>query len=77
MNSYKNLPYLGGSDNPYNYNGIGYNGKPSTPSNAIWRYNLETNTWQISHSEKATMDHRGLLVLDGKLLTIGGMAENQ
>jgi len=23
------------------------------------------------------MDHRGLLVLDGKLLTIGGMAENQ
>tara|TARA_R110002074_G_scaffold63785_1_gene152635 strand:+ start:193 stop:1269 length:1077 start_codon:yes stop_codon:yes gene_type:complete len=73
----KEIVFLGGSDNPYNYNGIGYNGKPSTPSNAIWRYNLETNTWQISHSEKATMDHRGLLVLDGKLLTIGGMAENQ
>ena len=73
----KEIVFVGGSDNPYNYNGIGYNAKPSTPSNAIWRYNLDTNTWQISHSESATMDHRGLLVLDGELITIGGMAKNQ
>ncbi len=73
----KEIVFVGGSDNPYNYNGIGYNTKPSTPSNEIWRYNIDTNTWQISHSKTATMDHRGLLVLDGELITIGGMAKNQ
>jgi len=71
------IVFIGGSNNPYNYNGIGYNGKPSTPSKQIWRYNLDTKKWQVSNSETATMDHRGLLELNGKLLTIGGMGENQ
>ena len=69
--------FIGGSDNPYNYNGIGYNGVPSTPSNEIWRYNINTSTWAITHSDTATMDHRGLLALSGKLLTLGGMGKSQ
>lgn len=73
----KEIIFIGGSHNPYNYNGIGYNSKPSEPSNEIWRYNLETNTWNISQSNTATMDHRGLLSINGKLLTIGGMTKNQ
>lgn len=71
------IVFIGGSDNPYNYNGIGYDGKPSQPSNAIWRYNLATNQWQIFHSKVATMDHRGLLVSQGELITLGGMAKKQ
>lgn len=73
----KEIVFVGGSNNPYNYNGIGYNGEPSTPSNKIWRYNLDTNTWITTHTNTATMDHRGLLELNGALLSIGGMAENQ
>ena len=73
----KEIVFVGGSDNPYNYNGIGYNGEPSTPSNEIWRYNIATATWQITYSNIATMDHRGLLELNGKLLTVGGMGKNQ
>ena len=73
----KEIVFVGGSDNPYNYNGIGYNGEPSTPSNEIWRYNIATVKWQITYSNIATMDHRGLLELNGELLTVGGMGKNQ
>jgi hypothetical protein len=73
----KEIVFVGGSDNPYNYNGIGYNGEPSTPSNEICRYNIATATWQITYSNISTMDHRGLLELNGKLLTVGGMGKNQ
>lgn len=73
----KEIVFIGGSNNPYNYNGVGYNGKPSAPSNEIWRYNVDTATWHITNSKNATMDHRGLLELNGKLITIGGMSENQ
>lgn len=73
----KEVVFIGGSNNPYNYNGIGYNDAPSKPSNEVWRYNIDTNKWQVTYSKTATMDHRGLLELNGKLLTIGGMGENQ
>lgn len=73
----KEIVFIGGSDNPYNYSGIGYNGTPSSPSNQVWRYNIETAQWQTTQSDTATMDHRGLLELNGKLFTIGGMGKNQ
>ncbi len=71
--------FVGGSDNPYNYDGIGYDTKPSEPSNKIWLYNLEEQTWSFKTAERASMDHRGLLILPEKeiALTLGGMAENQ
>ena len=73
----KEIVFIGGSHNPYNYNGMGYNGEPSIPSSEIWRYNLATNKWQITHSKNATMDHRGLVELNGELVTLGGMADKQ
>jgi N-acetylneuraminic acid mutarotase len=73
----KEIVFIGGSSNPYNYNGTGYNGAPSAPSNEIWRYNIKKAQWHISKSDNATMDHRGLLELNGKLITVGGMGENQ
>lgn len=73
----KEIVFIGGSNNPYNYNGIGYDSTPSEPSREIWRYNTVSNLWQVSVGKVATMDHRGLLEVNGNLVTIGGMGENQ
>ncbi|AWL11480.1 hypothetical protein HMF8227_00987 [Saliniradius amylolyticus] len=69
--------FIGGSSNPYNYNGIGYNGEPSEPSSDVWVYHPKENRWQLGQSSQATMDHRGLLVMGHKLLVIGGMTRQQ
>jgi N-acetylneuraminic acid mutarotase len=71
--------FLGGSDNPYNYDGIGYDGKPSKPSKKIWIYNFVSESWSFKATKSASMDHRGLLILPEQniVLTIGGMTENQ
>ena len=34
------LVFIGGSTNPYNYNGIGYNKVPSEPDNKVWVFSL-------------------------------------
>lgn len=70
--------FAGGSGNPYNYNGIGYNGVPSEPSNRVFAYDLEQETWRLfAPKTPATMDHRGLLEIDGVFYTIGGMLAGQ
>lgn len=69
---------LAGSNTPYNYNGIGYNGKPAPASNHVWRFNIDKNDWQIlSPAKIASMDHRGLLEHNGVLYRIGGMNDKQ
>ncbi|MBT7953129.1 MAG: galactose oxidase [Gammaproteobacteria bacterium] len=70
--------FIGGSVNPYNYNGIGYNGKPSTADNKLWFFNFEQQQWQLSTTPTSTMDHRGLLLLnENSLIIIGGMQKQQ
>jgi len=71
------IVFLGGSTNPYNYNGIGYNGTPSEASNQYWIFNIPSNSWKKLTSKIKTMDHRGLIQVDDQLLTIGGMNNNQ
>ncbi|WP_462157732.1 Kelch repeat-containing protein [Pseudoalteromonas sp. GB56] len=72
------IVFIGGSPNPYNYDGIGYNGKPSSPSSQVWRFDINSNKWQRQeHALKATMDHRGLLEYEGVAYRIGGMGEKQ
>lgn len=73
----KEIVFIGGSNNPYNYNGIGYNGMPSEPSDQIWRYNIKAAQWLITTTDTATMDHRALLELNGELFTLGGMGKKQ
>src|SRR5260370_29293199 len=34
--------FSGGTDNPYNYNGIGYNGQPSEPSPVPFAFDAHT-----------------------------------
>ncbi|REL28914.1 galactose oxidase [Thalassotalea euphylliae] len=69
--------FVGGSDNPYNYSGIGYNGVPSKPDGKVWQFNFADQTWQFSEAVTATMDHRALIKLNGNLITVGGMLANQ
>ena len=70
--------FIGGTDNPYNYNGIGYNGEPSEPTAGGLRFDLDSFAWhELKQSNSATMDHRALAVLNGTWLTIGGMLGGQ
>jgi N-acetylneuraminic acid mutarotase len=74
----KSLVFVGGSDNPYNYDGIGYNGEPSQPVTDILRYDLQHHTWTaFSPSAAGSMDHRGLVRFQDSWLTVGGMLKDQ
>jgi len=70
--------FVGGSDNPYNFNGIGYNGEPSKPESAVFSFSFSSGKWSVNGDlPKATMDHRGLAFENGWYYLIGGMHENQ
>lgn len=70
--------FLGGSDNPYNYNGIGYNGEPSQPAPGFLLFDVARGEWQtFDTGEAPTMDHRALVGFRGKLVTAGGMLAGQ
>lgn len=66
--------FAGGADNPYNYDGIGYDGVPAQPSDKIFAYDLDAEKWRALGRGAASMDHRGLLILeDESYVTIGGL----
>lgn len=70
--------FAGGSDNPYNYSGIGYNGSASEPSEQVFAWNTKLKKWQkLPPLNIPTMDHRGLLNVDEKLYVVGGMKAKQ
>jgi hypothetical protein len=70
--------FVGGSENPYNYDGIGYDGQPSEPAADALLFDIDSQGWQVLEFEgEATMDHRGLVPFKGQWLTIGGMAADQ
>ena len=70
--------FAGGSEKPYNYNGLGYDGKPSPPSARLFAYDLGAEHW-VTYPDKAaaSMDHRGVLAADRKLYILGGMVAGQ
>jgi N-acetylneuraminic acid mutarotase len=71
--------FSGGTDNPYNYNGIGYDGHASEPVAVTFAFNLRTGKWEMLNQKtpNPTMDHRGLLVAPHGLMIIGGMEKGQ
>lgn len=72
------IVFSGGTDNPYNYNGIGYNGKPSEPVATIFAWNLQKSAWEVlPDNEKPSMDHRGMVHIAQGLVVIGGMEKGQ
>ena len=74
--------FSGGTDNPYNYNGIGYNGQPAEPSPVTFAFNVYSEKWETVSENNPdhtppTMDHRGLLVTRRGLVMVGGMEKGQ
>ena len=74
----RQVVFAGGSDNPYNYDGMGYNGEPSQPSDRVFAWHVDERRWQeIGRMPDATMDHRALLVSGDELIIVGGMRSGQ
>jgi len=71
--------FSGGSDNPHDYNGIGFDGKPAEPSPEAFAFNMHSGKWETldDNTPDPTMDHRGLLVTPEGLVIIGGMGKGQ
>ena len=66
----------GGTDNPYNYNGIGYDGAPSSPKRQLMGYDARTGWTSLPAPPVATMDHRTLAVAGGYVFLVGGMVDD-
>ncbi|MEM8918111.1 MAG: galactose oxidase [Pseudomonadota bacterium] len=74
----RQVVFAGGGDNPYNYNGIGYDGEPAGPSDRIMAYDLDSDSWKaLGRMESASMDHRGLAKSGQDYYIIGGMKADQ
>jgi hypothetical protein len=69
--------FSGGTDNPYNYSGIGYNNQPSEPSPVTFAFNVRSGKWETinENTPDSVMDLRGLLVTRRGLVIVGGMAK--
>lgn len=67
---------VGGTDNPYNFNGFGYNGQPSLPLDQVLAYDPVADDWETISTvgvHVPTMDHRGLVRAGDCWVTVGGM----
>ncbi len=70
--------FVGGTDNPYNFDGMGYNGVPSEPSAHVFAWSIGSNAWlDYGALDLATMDHRGLIENESRIIIIGGMRAHQ
>ena len=71
------IALIGGSENPYNFNGIGYNGQPSEPSSAVYVFALKQQRWLKAEPTEAVMDLRSLVSINGEFYSVGGMLAGQ
>jgi hypothetical protein len=70
--------FLGGSDNPYNYDGQGYDGVPSEPRAAVFAWDIRAGRWlTLPPLSVATMDHRAIAIVGPELFVVGGMEAGQ
>lgn len=68
------IVFAGGGDNPYNINGVGYDGVDAKASNKAFAYDFAKKNWTNFRSiDEASMDHRGLLEHDGTFYIVGGL----
>jgi hypothetical protein len=78
VSSLDGVLFIGGSDNPYNYDGIGYNGEASEPVAGGLLFDLKKLAWRtMPISGPATMDHRGLVSFEDDWVIVGGMLAGQ
>lgn len=72
------IVFAAGSENPYNYDGMGYDEAPSPASAKVVAWSLAEQRWEtLPDLPVASMDHRGMPLFDGALYLIGGMRDAQ
>ena len=71
------IALIGGSENPYNFNGIGYNGQAAEPSKAVYVFALQQQRWLKAEPTEAVMDLRSLVSINGDIYSVGGMLSGQ
>lgn len=70
--------FVGGTANPFNYDGIGYDGQPSEPLASSWIYDIGADRWMDGpRLTGPTMDHRGVVRAGGAWFVVGGFAAGQ
>lgn len=70
--------FVGGTHSPYNYDGIGYDHRPSAPVATVWAFDTKSLAWRrLADAPVATMDHRALAVVGDRGWVIGGMRDDQ
>jgi len=70
------IVFYGGADNPYNYDGVGYDGVPAKPSATVFAYDFDADDWIVlGETDRPSMDHRGLMIAGGTGYVAGGMDE--
>lgn len=68
------IVFAGGTDNPYNYDGIGYDGTPAEPTSTVFAWDVAGDRWvDLPPLPEPSMDHRGLVNVDGSLVLVGGL----
>lgn len=66
--------FAGGTDNPYNYNGVGYDGDPAVPTASVFAFHRPTGRWvEGPDLPEARMDHRALALAGSSVVLVGGM----
>lgn len=71
--------FSGGSENPYDYKGVGQDGNPAEPSALTFAFSLRSSKWEPinENTPNPTLDSRHVLVTPEKLVIIGGMDKGQ
>jgi hypothetical protein len=70
--------FVGGTENPYNFDGVGYDGRPAEPVRQVLAYAFRASRWRnLAAPPIPTMDHRTLGIAGGKVFLVGGMEEGQ
>lgn len=64
---------VGGTSNPYNIDGTGYDGEPSTPLAQHLIFDPADRSWRVMDAPAARMDLRGLVRTPNGLIQLGGM----
>jgi N-acetylneuraminic acid mutarotase len=77
LNGENVIVFVGGSQTPYHYSGLGFNGQKAEPSNEVWVYSVAKQQWLTAANSTAVMDLRNLLDINGELYTLGGMTSGQ
>jgi hypothetical protein len=64
---------VGGTERPYNFDGVGYDGRRAEPNGVALSYDVESGVWRSLPAPIPTMDHRGLARAGGYLVLVGGI----